>query len=419
VVDAVSLRPPAILNDAAPLSTAPSQQGGKSMSQKKPQVVACSVAVATALALAGLTAHADQHGDDRNDRDGNRPKKVFVIAMENHNWTQPNPASSPQQISMNPAAPFINSLVNGTSGISDQVAYANNYQAAMAGLHPSEPNYVWAESGQAFDTLNTDDDPYHADCTDDTNIKSDQHLTAFLMKRHKSWRSYQEDANVDVKTNLALPMALWTYPIFSQNGLFTPPAINSYNYTLQYNYAAKHNPQIFFRDTNGGCPATRSTQYPPLQQLALDLQSNDVADYNWISPNQFNDQHSRLAGGYGVFGSTDQGAIAQGDNFLARVVPLIMASDAYQDGAVIALWWDETEGGDTDQFKIPFIVISKNAHKNVGGLPYWNTIKYSHSSFLRTMQEIFGVDPDEGFPFLGDAVNATDLRALFKPGTIK
>jgi hypothetical protein len=344
---------------------------------------------------------------------------VFVIAMENHNWTQPTPASSPQQIFMNPAAPFINSLVNGTSGISDQVSYANNYQAAMIGLHPSEPNYVWAEAGQAFGTLGTDDDPYHANCTDDTNIHSDQHLTAFLMQRHKSWRSYQEDANVNLTTNVALSMASWTYPIFSHSGNFMLPAINSYTYTTQYNYAAKHNPQIFFRDTNGGCPATSSTLYPPLQQLALDLQNNDVADYTWITPNQYNDQHSRLAGGYGAFGSTDQGAIAQGDNFLAQVVPLIMASDAYEDGAVIALWWDETEGGDTEQFTIPFIIISKHAHKNVGGLPYSNTIKYSHSSFLRTMQEIFDVDPDAGFPFLGDAVNATDLRALFKPGTIK
>jgi len=189
--------------------------------------------------------------------------------------------------------------------------------------------------------------------------------------------------------NVPLPMASWAYPILSHGGNFTLPGINSYNYTTQYNYAAKHNPQIFFRDTNGGCPATPSKLYPPLQQLALDLQNHDVADYNWITPNQFNDQHSRLAGGYGAFGSTDQGAIAQGDNFLARVVPLIMASDAYEDGAVIALWWDETEGGDTEQFTIPFIIISKQAHKNVGGLPYSNTIKYSHSSFLRTMQEIF------------------------------
>src|SRR6202023_4085004 len=91
--------------------------------------------------------------------------------------------------------------------------------------------------------------------------------------------------------------------------------INAYNYSTQYNYASKHNPQIFFRDTNGGCPATPSKLYPPLQQLALDLQKHEVADYNWITPNQYNDQHSRLAGGYGAFGSTDQGAIAQGDNF--------------------------------------------------------------------------------------------------------
>jgi hypothetical protein len=388
------------------------------MFQKKQQVVACSVAVATALTLGGLTAHADRRGD-RDDRDENRPRKVFVIAMENHNWTQPNTASNPQQIFMNPAAPFINSLVNGTSGISHQVSYANNYQAAMIGLHPSEPNYVWAESGQAFGTLGTDDDPYHADCTDDTNIHSDQHLTAFLAKRQHSWRSYQEDANVNLTTNVALPMASWIYPIFSHSGNFTLPAINAYNYTTQYNYAAKHNPQIFFRDTNGGCPAAPSKLYPPLQQLALDLQNNDVADYNWITPNQYNDQHSRLAGGYGVFGATDQSSIAQGDNFLARVVPLIMASDAYEDGAVIALWWDETEGGDSDQFRIPFIVISKHAHENVNGLPFSNTIKYSHSSFLRTMQNIFDVDPDDGFPFLGDAANATDLRGLFKPGTIK
>jgi phosphatidylinositol-3-phosphatase len=392
------------------------------MLQKRYQAAACSIAVATALALSGPIAHADRddRGRDRDrDQDSSRPRKVFVIAMENHNWTQPTPSSSPEQIFMNPAAPFINSLVNGTSGISDQVAYANNYQAAMFGLHPSEPNYVWAEAGQAFKSLGTDDDPFHADCTDDTNIHSDQHLTAFLNKRHKSWRSYQEDANVDLTANVALPMTSWINPIFSHSGNFTLPAINAYNYTTQYNYAAKHNPQIFFNDTNGGCPATLSTSYPPLQQLALDLQADQVADYNWITPNQYNDQHSVLKAGYGSLGVTDQSSIAQGDNFLARVIPLIMASDAYKDGAPILLWWDETEGGDSAQFTIPFIVISKNAHKNVGGKPYSNTILYSHSSFLRTMQEIFDVDPDDGFPFLGDAVNATDLRALFQPGAIK
>jgi len=380
------------------------------------QLSASALAIACALAWGGLTAHADHDGGDG---DNNRLKRVFVIAMENHNWTQPDPLSTPQQIFMNPAAPFINGLVNGTSSISGQVSYATNYQAAMIGLHPSEPNYVWAEAGQAFDTLGTDDDPLHANCTDDTNIHSTQHLTAFLMHRHESWRSYQEDANVDLTTNTPLPPASWLAPIFSHSGNFTLPAVNGYNYSAQYNYAAKHNPQIFFQDTNGGCPAAHTLSYPPLQQLALDLKSGDLADYTWITPNQYNDQHSILKTGYGSLGTTDQAAIAQGDNFLARVVPQIMASRTYKEGAAILLWWDETEGGDTAQFTIPFIVISKNAHANVGGKPYASAIKYSHSSFLRTMQEIFEVDPDDGFPFLGDAVNATDLRALFRSGTIK
>jgi hypothetical protein len=35
------------------------------------------------------------------------------------------------------------------------------------------------------------------------------------------------------------------------------------------------------------------------------------------------------------------------------------------------------------------------------------------------MQEIFDVDPGSGYPWLGAAAVATDLSALFKPGTIK
>src|SRR5262249_4363098 len=158
-----------------------------------------------------------------------------------------------------------------------------------------------------------------------------------------------------------LAAALPNYPVSGRN---------FYNYATQFDYAPKHNPMVYFTDTAGPCPATLSTEYPPLQQLALDLQSNHLADYTCITPNQFNDMHTRLDAGYGVFPpATDQSAIAQGDNFLARIVPLIMASDAYKDGAAIVLWWDETEDGDTPDFAMPFFVISKEARKNVGGKP--------------------------------------------------
>ena len=63
---------------------------------------------------------------------------------------------------------------------------------------------------------------------------------------------------MDVTTNVPLPRASWTVPLFSQSGVFTAPAINAYNYTTQFNYAAKHNPMVFFTDTNGGCNTTTS-----------------------------------------------------------------------------------------------------------------------------------------------------------------
>src|SRR5215467_1491742 len=122
-------------------------------------------------------------------------KTVFVIAMENHNWTQPSTQTSPQQIFQNPAAPFINSLVNGTSGISNQVAFANGYINAGVGIHPSEPNYIWAEAGDNLGIFN-DADP----CP--TNVRNTtQHLSAFLTIAGKSWKSYQEDTDVDLATN--------------------------------------------------------------------------------------------------------------------------------------------------------------------------------------------------------------------------
>jgi phosphatidylinositol-3-phosphatase len=371
------------------------------------QYAMCALAVSGAVGCGSFPAHAHVI------------KKVFVIAMENHNWTQPSTVTSPQQIFQNVAAPFINSLANGTSGISSQVAYAKGYVNSGPGIHPSEPNYLWAEAGTNFGVLN-DDDPYHAaDCTPDTVQFTHQHLSEFLTVAGRSWKSYQEDTDVDT-TNTPLPMSEYTVPLFSKSGVWTSPGLNQYNYSNQFNYATKHDPQALFADTDGGCNTTPSNplsrNYAPLQQLSVDLANNTVADYNWITPDQYNEQHSSLANGYGQFPSSDQAAVAEGDNTVSRLVPLIMASDAYQDHGMIILWWDESEGGDSSAFNMPFFIISQDVHRNVNGLPYSNTMQYSHSSFLRTMQEIFKVDPPHGFTFLGGAATAIDLSDLLGPG---
>ena len=129
--------------------------------------------------------------------------------------------------------------------------------------------------------------------------------------------------------------------------------------------------------------------------------------------------HTALAAGYkGLTG--DPAKIKQGDDFLAQIIPAIMSSNAYKNHGAIIIWFDESEsdgvaGDNPDDFNhtIGEIVISPRAHENVDGLPYASPVFYTHSSDLRTMQEIFHVGP-----LLGDAVNANDLRDLFKPGAV-
>lgn len=404
-------------------------------------------------ALAGLAllavlscsvAKAYDGDDDRDDRDRGEVKHVFVIALENHNWTQPaTVAGGIQPIFQNANAPFINSLVSGTAtayinghlvNISKQTSYATAYFNVLAGtgqhIHPSEPNYVWAEAGTNFG-INNDDDPFADNPPHSQNTT--QHLSGLLQQAGISWKSYQEDIDLQTVngqlTNLPLSPSQWTSPIVSLSGKFAANSnLNEYNDSLQYNYAVKHNPMAFFNDTNGGNNATTSNplrfNYSPLQQLAFDLQNDNVAAYNWITPDQFNEMHSALSGGFdGLTGDASQ--IKAGDNTVSRLVPLIMASRAYRDGGVIILWWDESESDgepndNADDFNhtVGEIVISSLAHDNVGGLPYASAIPYSHSSDLRTMQEIFHVRATGSSPWLGDAANANDLSDLFAPGVI-
>lgn len=398
-------------------------------------------ALALLANLGSLNARAQGHDDDRG-----AVKTVFVIALENHNWTQPaNQFSGPiQQIFQNPNAPFINSLINGTAvatingkqvNISQQTAYATNYHNVLATasgnnahVHPSEPNYLWAEAGTNF-TISNDDDPFVPNgATNQVNSQDNQlHLTRLLTHAGRTWRSYQEDIDLTTVngqlTNVVLPSNQWTVPIVSFSGNFAS-GVNQFNGSTQFNYAVKHNPMALFTDTNGGDDTTPanplSHNYAPLQQLFVDLASNSVADYNWITPDQFNDMHTALKGGF--MGQTGDAAnIFQGDNFLSIVIPAIMASRAYQNNGAIILWWDEseedsaTDNPDDFTHSIGEIVISPRAHKNEGGLPFASSVLFSHSSDLRTLQEIFHVT--EPF-FLGDAIHANDLSSLFDEGAI-
>jgi hypothetical protein len=360
---------------------------------------------------------------------------VFYIALENHNFTQPStvPTGTPEQLFKNPAAPFFNSLVTPGNPNAANVSFAGNYQNVSPNLHPSEPNYVYQVSG-VTGPLN-DNDPFP------NNIVNAPNLNQLMAAKGQTWRSYQEDtdlvntsgnningdhgAGVGL-TNTVTAKNRYEVPLTSFSGT-SNTYTNPYNGSHQYNYAAKHNPEVFFPSTNGGDDPTsansQSQNYTPLQQLQTDLTDNTVARFNWITPDQFNDMHSALNTDFTYNGQTfaagtDQEAVALGDNFLSMLVPEIEASQAFKNNGEIVIWNDETEGdedvGSTAGFDGTEIIISPLAKGNA----FTNNILYTHSSDLVTLQNIFGVAGGGTGGDLGASGGANSLADLFKPGVI-
>lgn len=275
-----------------------------------------------------------------------KPTKVFVILMENHNW---------QDIKGSPSAPYINGLLA-------TAAHCEQY-FSPPGIHPSEPNYIWIEAGDNYG-ITTDNPPGTG--SSENHVDTTSHLVTQLEAAGRTWKSYQEDIS-----GTDCPLV----------------AVN--------NYAPKHNAPVFFPDvTDGFSPTSQRciTHVRPYTELAADLAKDTVADYNFITPNLCDDMHNTCAP------LSDQ--VKQGDTWLSTELPKILASKAYADGAVVFITWDENEAGN---FPIGFIALSNGVKKGYASMGH-----YTHSSLLRTVQSIFGLQP-----FLKDAANANDLADLF------
>ena len=270
---------------------------------------------------------------------------VFLIVMENQNWSD---------IKNSPSAPYINNTLLPTASYAEQ--YYN-----PPGNHPSEPNYLWLEAGTNFG-ISDDLDPVF------NHQSTTQHFVTLLSNAGYSWKSYQEDIS---GTDCPL--------------------------TGSGSYAPKHNPMVFFDDvTNTNDPNSSNciSHIRPYTELATDLQQNTEPNYSFITPNLCDDMHDSCA--------PLNDPVKQGDTWLSQNLPTILNSQAYMNGGIVFITWDEGVGGDGP---IGMIVLSNKAK----GGGYSNTIQYTHSSTLRTLEEIFGVTP-----LLGDAANATDLSDLFK-----
>jgi len=256
----------------------------------------------------------------------------------------------------NTNAPFINNV------LLPQASHCEQYYAIG---HPSLPNYLWLEAGTNFGI--TDDNP------PSTNHQSTaNHLVTLLNNAGVSWKTYQENISGAI-----IPL------------------------TNFYPYAPKHNPFVYFDDVTGNLNpnfAYGIAHIRPYTELARDLTNHTVAAYNFITPNLCNDMHDSCA--------PVSNMILQGDNWLSTEIPKLMSSSAYTNNGAIFIVWDESQG--TGSPSIGLICLSPLAKGNGSA----SNVHYTHSSLLRTVQEIFNVTP-----LIRDAANASNLSDLFKPAT--
>lgn len=205
--------------------------------------------------------------------------------------------------------------------------------------HPSLPNYLAITSGSTWGIA---DDGYHP--------LPPTGLGAQLTAGGVTWRAYMEGMSRGCLSS--------SYP-----------------------YALKHDPFAYY---GGDCPP----QVVPFSTFEPDLRGGSVPQFAWITPGLCNDGHDC--------------STTVADAWLSRVVPEILATQAWQNDGLLIITWDE--GEDSSNHILTLVI-------RPGGGPQTSNHFYNHYSLLATIEDRFGV------PRLGQAQFATPLSDLMISGS--
>lgn len=217
-------------------------------------------------------------------------------------------------------APYLVSLAT-------EYAYAANYRAIT---YPSQPNYIALFSGSthgvADNELHDIDAPNLADQVEQAGL---------------SWQVAAE--------NVALGCFTGPFSLDGRDG--------------EGIYSRKHNPAISF---------TSIADDPERCARITDLTGFDpnAAEFSLIVPNNCNSMHDC--------------SIADGDAWLQGFLPRILESEAYRQGGVVLITFDEDRGDGDNQ--VATVVVSERARRGVA-----SERPYTHYSLLRTVQELLGL----------------------------
>lgn len=301
---------------------------------------------------------------------------VFFIIMENFSYSS---------IIGDPATPYITKLAH-TYGL------ATNYFGVT---HTSLPNYIALTSGSNWFSHN------------DSNGQ---------VFNHKNIVDQFEAHGVSFKAYMgAMPSVGFT-------GNYYPPGGSAL-------YARKHDPFQFYPDITS-VPG-RLQHIVPLTQLKTDLASAATTPrFVWITPDICQDMHGMGSGACPY--SKPQLLKADGNAFLAKVVPQIMHAPAWSGNSAIFITWDESDytgndatggwgsvkgccdapkvppgyseyphGGTYGGGRVPMIVIARHGVRN-----FVSAMPYNHYSLLRTWEQGLGLG------YLGNASDSVQVHSL-------
>ena len=239
------------------------------------------------------------------------------------------------------------------NSVASECGLATNYHNIT---HPSLPNYIAVTSGLPLASLT----PFDSDCNPSKKCSTS---APSIFSQVSSWKAYEES----MPSNCARKNA--------------------------GEYAVRHNPPPYYT-TLSGC-STKDVNYT---QLATDLASNNLPAFSFMTPNLIDDMHD--------------GTVADGDSWLSNNLPTILNSSEYTSGStVVAITWDEGEGGTSNDCAtnttdigchVATLVISPSTMPGTQ-----SATLFTHYSLLGSTEQLLGV------PELGQAANANSMLSAF------
>jgi len=367
---------------------------------------------------------------------------VFVIMMENHGYSQ---------IIGNPNAPFANNWAKTANSAQNYFAVGHpsltNYLEVVGGSNfgiRSDNSPAWHDTacapnlvsgivnadsllGFAPSTAGASVCPIAGvgkdaatpavDCVDENNPgactndidgtnrnfpvaanTSGKTIADQLAAKGLKWRAYEE--NLPITGPDGVNSSDGQYSNLTDFTKITPtltPPLTSGNIVSLY--AVKHNPFAYFANVQSGAnPEVSYKQmvgFDGANGLWANLATGHVANYNYIVPNQCNDQHGR--GNSTAFCNYDPSSdgtqaglnpalIALGDLSLQKIVEAIHASPVWHEGrtAIVAIWDENDYSNQPNTNQVPAIVDT-----NYGVHGQKSSVFYTHFSLLKSIESGF------------------------------